>query len=852
MCLLLLIIPFQASAITTETLRIASARSVADTGLIDFLIEQYKTTNPNITITLKKVGALQALDLGRMGETDMVITHHPPEENRLIDQGFGIQRTEIMFSEYAVMGNADNELNIVQKRDIVQILKTFAENEVDFLTPDPRSGTYRKIEELWALAGLDPKWVGYENTGTSGTTTLTTAADMEAFTISEMGLYLSQRNDIPNGYIPLFRGDAALRNIYSVILINPEQVNGINRVAAENFYHFLISEKGQDHIKDYGTTHFNSLFMTPMAHLDKGLRAKRASDKLAEKNAHLDKVTKLNIWLSISLAVILCLFFITRYIAKQRWESDKKTALEHQAREVAETASLHKGEFLANMSHEIRAPLTAIIGYSDLLRRKNSLEKKDKRIFGSIVSNGEHLLNIVNKILDLSKIEAGKLELENSNFSLFKFMDEIDLLIGDTIRQKGLVFSIDYQWPLPSTVTTDNVRLKQVIINLCNNAKKFTEQGEVKISISYQTESKHLQFRIIDSGIGMNSEQVTKIFSSYEQADVNTNQKYGGTGLGLNISQQIIKAMGGEITVKSEFGKGSEFHFSISLGNEKTLTMTECIPTPNTEVNVAQSNEIKRLYAGTILLVDDLIDNQILIQSYLEDFGADVIVANNGKEAVELTKNNNFHLVFLDIQMPIMDGMEALDLMRKNGYQNPVAMLTGHVLTEEKKILLNKGCNGYLEKPINVSALETLLKEYLIHRDQKAAVIQNISTTKEISYNNDPIISTLMGKSEKRDAMVARFVQSLPAMIDELQDSITRSDYESIKKSLHNLKGVTGNYGFLTLSHICQSMEASIAQPDEKYLIEQIEVMQSILSRIQAGIQTLPVNLGDKNKSNSR
>jgi CheY-like chemotaxis protein/anti-sigma regulatory factor (Ser/Thr protein kinase) len=365
------------------------------------------------------------------------------------------------------------------------------------------------------------------------------------------------------------------------------------------------------------------------------------------------------------------------------------------------------------MSHEIRTPLTAILGYSEMLLDEDQSQEDIEHEINSIITSGTHLQKIINDILDLSKIEAGQLIIEHKNISPISFANDINAIIGTRAQEKGLSFNIDYQFPLPKEINTDPTRLKQILINLCGNAIKFTDAGHVTVSLSYSQDENQIKIIVSDSGIGISEKEREKLFKPFSQADESTTRIYGGTGLGLCISKQLAQKLGGDISVESEKGKGSQFITLIDVGiDEDQIELITDSDTRETEPENIKLTTAPKL-SGHILLVEDNVSNQVLISKYVEKLGPSVDIAGNGEDAINKALKQNYDLILMDMQMPVMDGLEATRQLREMGNNTTIISLTANAMVEDRNKCIDAGANDYLSKPIEIKEFYSTLRKYL-------------------------------------------------------------------------------------------------------------------------------------------
>ncbi|MBN1909771.1 MAG: phosphate ABC transporter substrate-binding protein PstS family protein [Pirellulales bacterium] len=392
-----------------------------------------------------------------------------------------------------------------------------------------------------------------------------------------------------------------------------------------------------------------------------------------------------------------------------------------EARLAAEASNRAKSEFLANMSHELRTPMTAILGFTDILV-EGVTDREQLDAATTIKQNGEYLLGIVNDILDLSRIEAGKVTVERIPCSPCRILTQVASLMRVRAEAQGLPLEIAYEGMIPLSIQSDPVRLRQVLVNLVGNAIKFTEVGKVRLAarlLDAQSDQPKMQFEIIDTGIGMSEQQIAKLFKPFSQADASATRKHGGAGLGLMISKRLAEKLGGDITVKSAPGKGSTFTVTIDAGSLEGIRLLESpddVDLPREEREEGDTASESRLDCR-VLLAEDGPDNQRLIAFVLRKAGADVTLAENGKIALDLAlesqeKGQPFDVILMDMQMPVMDGYTATGKLRQAGYTAPIIALTAHAMKNDRAKCLEAGCDDYMTKPVERNKLIALVAKF--------------------------------------------------------------------------------------------------------------------------------------------
>jgi PAS domain S-box-containing protein len=407
-----------------------------------------------------------------------------------------------------------------------------------------------------------------------------------------------------------------------------------------------------------------------------------------------------------------CLLALFRDVTDRK-QTEKKLI---EAKRAAEAANRAKSEFLANMSHELRTPMTAILGFSDIIL-DTPLDEDVLEAARIIKRNGEHLLTIINDILDLSKIEAGKQDIETTECSPRQVVKDVVATIKASADAKGLSLRVACAEDVPESIQTDPRRLRQILVNLLGNAIKFTDVGGVQIVVQLDaqaSEKPKLRFDVIDTGIGLSEKQIGGLFHAFSQVDGSPKRRFGGTGLGLVLSRRLANMLGGDITVTSTLGKGSTFSATIAAG-ELDRTSSGSHAPKSIPAAMPQSRLDCR-----VLLAEDGLDNQRLIAHMLRTAGAEVALATTGKVAVDLAvaaqqAGNPFDVILMDMQMPVMDGFEATIWLRSAGFATPIIALTAHAITEYRQRCLDAGCNDYMAKPLERAELLAIVAKY-VHR----------------------------------------------------------------------------------------------------------------------------------------
>ncbi len=407
----------------------------------------------------------------------------------------------------------------------------------------------------------------------------------------------------------------------------------------------------------------------------------------------------------ITLSGTPYLYASTRDISEQK----KIEAELVQAKRTAEKANQAKSEFLANMSHEIRTPLNGVVGIANLLN-STSLSNEQQDYLNKLRYSSKALLHVINDILDYSKIEAGKLDINPSSFDLNEFIKHITSIFKVSMKSKKLTFELSIDSNVPMTLYGDTLRITQILNNLFSNAIKFTQKGFIKLSVEKaypESNDKLIKFSVQDSGIGMSQNVLNKIFRPFEQGDSSTTKHYGGTGLGLMISKNLVELMGGEIFVESKEQQGSTFSFDLPLMQKELVPETPSSPTKS-----ISNDKLTLKQTKTALLVEDNQINQIVTKKFLEQIGFKILIANNGLEAINKVKAQEFDVIFMDLHMPVMDGLESSTEIRKFNNDTPIIAISAAVMKEDIDNANQAGINQHLAKPIQKKDLIHVLTDY--------------------------------------------------------------------------------------------------------------------------------------------
>ena len=493
--------------------------------------------------------------------------------------------------------------------------------------------------------------------------------------------------------------------------------------------------------------------------------------------------------------------------------AERATALAEEAQAKAESATAiaedavkAKQQFLSNMSHEIRTPMNAIIGFTKVVL-KTELTEKQKEYLTAIQLSGDTLIVLINDILDLAKVDAGKMTFEQIPFKLAASVSAMVHLFETKIQEKNLALVMDYDRRIPEVLVGDPVRLHQIIMNLVSNAVKFTSEGKITVGVRMlvqDAEKVILEFSVTDTGIGIEESKLGTVFDDFQQATSGTSRLYGGTGLGLAIVKNLVEPQGGTIDVRSRVGEGSTFSFILSFG--KTLA------TADTEANLTIERE-----AGfkdvRVLVVEDIALNQLLMKTLLEDFGFAMDVAGNGKIALEKMRANAYDIVLMDLQMPVMNGFEATEYIRNELKSSvPIIALTADVTTVDVEKCRAVGMNDYISKPIDDKLLYSKIIKYLklAQPDRPGADDAPEQPAPAVAGVVDFAYLRKITKSDARmGEMIGLYLQEIPQLVETMRGAIARKDWLTLKQATHSIVPTFATMGMdPELEQVAKSMQS--------------------------------------------
>jgi PAS domain S-box-containing protein len=518
------------------------------------------------------------------------------------------------------------------------------------------------------------------------------------------------------------------------------------------------------------------------------------------------------------------------------------------ARDQALASTKAKAAFLANISHEVRTPMVAVLGYADMLVNPRLSRADRDHALQAIRRNGSHLLQVINDVLDLSKIEVGRMELELIRYSPWQLLLEVISTVRIHADEKGIGIDVQPIGRLPSVAVIDPTRLRQILMNLLSNAIKFSEPGrDVTVRIAVEPlepgKTMRLLIDVEDRGIGMTEAQIEQIFTPFQQADTSTTRRFGGTGLGLSISRRLTEAMGGQVTVQSSYGHGSCFSVAIPIHSAdetvRWLGDDELTSQAAIEAQIEGQAQLP-LLGGRVLLAEDSLDNQRVLIHYLRRMGLEVEAVENGNLAIEKALGSRFDLILMDIQMPGLDGYCATSSLRRSGYPGPIIALTAHAMMEDREKCLRAGCTDYLTKPVESRALALALSRHLRARPTDLSP-DGPGSAIDAASNPDAIVSRFHGDAGM-ETLIREYVASLPDKVARLRALIAAGDLRELGALGHQITGHGGMYGYDCLAETAGLIEqAALEGQDAELLVELVEEFATLASRIEAGLSAMPL-----------
>jgi|GEM_PF-2025721 len=528
--------------------------------------------------------------------------------------------------------------------------------------------------------------------------------------------------------------------------------------------------------------------------------------------------------------------------------NDRLTEDLRESKELAEANDRAKSEFLANMSHEIRTPLNGILGFAELLERDwDSFDVPTRQEYlHTIHTSGRHLLELVNDILDLSKIEAGGIETERIACDPHQIIAEVVSILRVKAKEKNLGFEYEWTSDVPEAIHSDPHRFKQVLMNLVGNAIKFTKRGEVRL-VAYLEEvpeQPRLVVEVRDTGMGIPSAKMGAIFEPFVQADNSVTRNFGGTGLGLAISRRLARALGGDITITSQPDLGSVFRLTIDTGSLSDVKMHSYVIPEHPMCDIAPApSSTADLTSAKILLVEDGETNRRLLQTLLGRAGASVSIAENGQIGVRKALREPFDLILMDMQMPVMDGYTASRKLRDCGMDAPIIALTAHAMQGDVEKCLSAGCSGYLSKPIASDTLLAAVAKALPDRDvgdikpaERDAEHAMKSTPplpeNTLSTADEPLVSTLPSDDLEFHEIIVEFVQRLHERVDRMEAAAASEEFEELAQLAHWLKGSGGTAGFPAFTQPAADLENIIRSKATDRIEAKLREIMAIVERI--------------------
>ena len=529
----------------------------------------------------------------------------------------------------------------------------------------------------------------------------------------------------------------------------------------------------------------------------------------------------------------LCLATISRDIAAR---NQVETEL-RRAREAAEDANRAKSAFLANMSHELRTPMAAVVGFGELLMKPSLPKSAKDQALKSISRNGRHLMQLIEDILDLSKIEAGRMELEPTPYSPAQILDEVRSMMQSRASECGITLKLRAVGPLPKQIVTDSTRVRQIVLNFVSNAIKFSERGRT-VSITLYCEDANdldkarLGFEVEDEGIGMSEDQIERLFEPFLQLDTSPTRRFAGTGLGLSICKRLAEALGGEIRVKSVEKQGSRFTILLPVvAPAEGVTWTTADEINSQRAVEPPSNlPVNRKLSGKILIAEDSPDLSRLLHYQLTSSGFQVETVNNGRSAVDKALSGRFDVILMDMQMPILDGYKATRELREAGYTGPILALTAHAMREDRDRCLAVGCTDYQAKPVNLPTLLDTLTRHIASKPSGSS--KKVAEPSPSRAEASPAWESPHADPEFLE-LIREYVVDLAIRSTEIHAANEAGDLKRVAEISHKIRGSAGMYGFDGLSERAGMLEDLIrANPSNSLIPDGIDDLVKSIEKI--------------------
>jgi signal transduction histidine kinase/CheY-like chemotaxis protein/HPt (histidine-containing phosphotransfer) domain-containing protein len=648
---------------------------------------------------------------------------------------------------------------------------------------------------------------------------------------SEVAQRLSEAVDIPiytlmSGYLGY--GVVGGRVAYSRAFIEEAAHIAMNIINGENALNIpIVLEKESEQ-------RFNTFIVDQKAADRFGIDKKLYVDKAVVMNADISVFKEYPVQSTVAIAVIF-IILVTSVLCMLLIQSKRIQEVALINAEKEKEHNRMKSDFLARMSHEIRTPLNAIIGIDELILRDNTSEKVRQNAL-VIKHSGKSLLSIINDILDFSKIESGKMELSLVDYDVGSLIYDTISMIRVRVAEKPINVEVDVSRDFPAYLYGDEIRVRQILLNVLNNSAKYTNEGQITLKAAFEFDSDKKNsgtavFTITDTGIGIKKEDIVKLFDAFSQVDTKTNRKVEGTGLGLAITETLIDLMKGKISVESEYGKGSVFTIRIpqKINNYKALeNLSEAFSRRAQEDEKNDTAESFIAPSASILAVDDIDANLLVITGLLMPYKVKVDTASNGIDAIDALVKNNYDFVLMDHMMPEMDGMEATQRIRNLGddkfRQIPIIALTANAISGMKEMYLENGFNDFISKPIEVRELDRVMQTWIPKEKRQISTQKNEKIEVDSRFGKITGIDAahglelFKGKTESFEKILRLFAKDLSNKMNEMLKMFAEEDYHNLQLCAHSIKGMSGNVGCTELFELSKNLESALHDADYDYV----------------------------------